>query len=246
MIVMNKIKFQILIIALFLFPFFRHHASAQDSSVMAENPAATYRRKLMEKYQRPLEDFWEDLEPFPSRGRYFGEYRIKEMEEEVTQRPAYIPFEWAFRDEMSKDEMVISSRDAFLSEHGKLGEMKKELLRDKEMLREKTGSHLAVLPRRKLQEYLSGRILRFWRLDDETRLEELIGYQELREDLYDQGQDETPEEFEERRMKDKQRLLQYQPLKHFKVRSVRELMDHRAKMLQKKWRERSSAFSRID
>lgn len=246
MVVVNNIKLKLTIITTGVILLLSMFSVAQEPPDNERAPGEIYRRRLMQKYEAPLEDYWNDLEPLPSRGRYFGEYRIKEIEEEVEARPAYIPFEWAFRDELKKDERIISGREAFLSEHGKLAEMKREILKEKQMLREETGSPIPIAPRRKLQEYLSRRILRFWRLDEETRLEELVRYQELRERLYDLGQDETPQEFEERRMKDKSRLLSYEPLKHFKMRTVRELMDRRTQILQKKWRERSSAFSRID
>ena len=201
------------------------------------------RRRLMDQYKHPILSYWQELEPLRPEGRYIKQYRIKEMEEEVEARPAYLPFERPFSDEVEPDERIIQARDAFLESPGPLKQLEQREMRDRRRQLEMSSSPLPLDPRRRLHDYLSRKILRFWLKKQETRLDELVKHQDLREELYDLGQDETPDEFQERRVKDKRRLYEYEPLKHFRMRCYRDLMDLKTRELIRRWRDRSPAFS---
>ena len=203
------------------------------------------RRRFKEKYLLPLTAYWRRLEPLRPEGRYLKEYRIKEMRKEINDLPAYIPFERTFADETRRDERMLQARDAFYSRPGRLRELEDRLLAEEEAALEQSPSPLSLNPRQSLQEYLARRILYRWLLKEETNLDELVKYQDVRDSLFDQGQEETPAEFEERRIRDKMRLYRFEPLRNFQIRLFRELMDTRTRDLIRQWRMRSDVFSNV-
>jgi hypothetical protein len=202
------------------------------------------RRRFMDKYRLPLESFWQDLEVSRPEGRYIKEYRIKEMREEVKDLPDWIAFEKAFSYELKKDERIIQARDAAFNMDGPLKIYELKSLEEKRRIEKKSPGGLYKNPRTQLQKSLAHGILRFWKEKEITELDETVRHYDLKEKLYEMGQVETPDMFQIRRKKGRQRFMRYQPLKHFRMRMFRELMDSRAEDLIRRWRERSPAFSR--
>ena len=219
-----------------------------DESASADKahlPKYSMRRRLRENLSRPVLSYWRELEPFRREGVYSRHLRIREIKREVKDRPAYIMFERPFYDELQKDERVVQARDSFLSFGGEWRKLEKDALEEELRIRRETSSLLPLDPRARLQRKLGKDILNFWVAKDKTRREELVEFYDLRNDLYDQGQDETPEEFEERRIKAKRKFRDVQPLEHYKMRMFRDLVDARAEYLIRRWRERTPSFSRF-
>jgi len=234
-------------VILWIIPFLiRIPGFGMDEPVPEDSPglAPRARWRLKKELEKPILSFWRKLEPLRPEGRYIRQYRIKEMKEELENRPAFLPFEKTFSGEMKPDERIVQSRDALLEREGYINSIFSEY-RQKERKRYlESDSPVPLSPRRRLHDYLARRILRFWLRKEESALDEYIRFQDLREDLFDQGQDETPDEFHERRVRDKRRLSRVEPLKPYRLRLFRDLVDTRTKNLIERWRERGAAFSR--
>ncbi len=201
------------------------------------------RRRLLKKYLQPIMAYWRKLETPRPEGCFIKQYRIKEIKQELKDRPAFIPFERPFYREMKPDERVFQARDVFLSKPGALRCLEERQLADERREFAQSPSPLPLNPRRRLQEYLARRILKFWLEKDETALEKLLKAYDLREDLLNQDVDETPEEFELRRIRGKQKSANIEPLKGFRMRLFRTMMDLKTKDLIRRWCEQSRAFS---
>ncbi|HPB31559.1 MAG TPA: hypothetical protein PLB62_08900 [Candidatus Sumerlaeota bacterium] len=221
------------------------HPDSVRPTPSADSPTPSFeaRERFLESLRFPRDAYWRRLEALSPAGRYQKLHPIREMRNQVRARPAFLPFERAFASEIFPDERIFQARDAMARHSHDLSSPGVLFLQGNRALPDDASSSLDLHPRIRLQQYLSRRILSFWLLRDRTNLEEIVQYQNLRETLLDQGQDETPDEFEERRIRDKRRLQRFEPLKHFRMRTMRDLMDARAQHLQKQWRNRTPSFS---
>lgn len=223
----------VIIILILFFAFFTggYSAMAEQKEGLLTEPKA--RQRLREQRSLPLTAYWRKLESLRPEGRSLKEFRIIKMQREIEKRPAYAPFEQTFFNETSPDERIFQARDVFYTRQGCLRDLRERLQAEDDVL-----NPLALTPRKRLQQALGRRILRRWLLKEESSLDELVKYQDLRESLLAQGQDELPEDFELRRRRDKKRLSRHEPLRPFKMRLFRELMDARARVQILEWRHR--------
>lgn len=221
------------IILILFFAFF-----CGGNSTMAEQkeglmPEIMARQRLRENLSLPLTAYWRKLEPQRPEGRSIKEFRIIKMQREVETRRAYAPFEKTFFSETSPNERIFQARDVFYTREGILRDLRQRLQGESDAI-----NPFALAPRQRLQRSLGRRILRRSLLKEDSELDELIKYMDFRESFLTLGQDELPEDFEFYLRQKKQRLSRIEPLRPFKMRLFRELMDARARLQILEWRHR--------
>jgi len=224
--------FAFIIIFLF-FAYFYSGFSAmaeQKEGLVSETKA---RQRLRENLSHPLTAYWRNLKPMRPEGRSIKEFRIIKMKRETEQRPAYAPFEKIFIAETMPDERVFQARDVFYARQGILQDLRQRLQKDGDAL-----DSFALTPRQRLQRALGRRILRRLLLQEDSELDELIKYMDFRESFLTLGQDELPDDFEFYLRQEKHKMSREEPLRPFKMRLFRELIDARARVQILEWRQR--------